>query len=79
MLKTRPADTIGSDASPRTRQFLRLPKVVEATGLPPSSLYEAMAEGTFPKSIPIGPRIRAWDAEEVRAWQDARIAERGEA
>ena len=75
MLKTRAGDII-SPSSTRTRHFLRIGKVVELTGLPPSTVYQPMAEGLFPKSIPLGPRIRAWDADEVLAWQDARIAER---
>ena len=73
MLKTRAGDTISPSS---THHFLRIGKVVDVTGLPPSTVYAMMAEGNFPKSIPLGPRIRAWDADEVRAWQDARIAER---
>jgi prophage regulatory protein len=68
-----------ADSPPRHRQFLRINAVVEATGLPPSSVYAAMADGTFPKSIPISPRSRAWDADEVLAWQEACIAGREKA
>jgi predicted DNA-binding transcriptional regulator AlpA len=35
-----------------------------------------MADGTFPMSIPLGPKIKAWLEEEVEAWQEARMAQR---
>jgi predicted DNA-binding transcriptional regulator AlpA len=35
-----------------------------------------MKENRFPKAISIGPKAVAWDADEIAAWQIARIAER---
>jgi prophage regulatory protein len=75
MLKTSAGDTIGTSA-PRQRRFLRVGKVLEITGLKPSTLYAMMAAGTFPKSIPLGPRARAWLETEIEAWIEARIAAR---
>jgi prophage regulatory protein len=49
---------------------------MDVTGLKPATLYAMMAEGTFPKSIPLGPRIRAWSESEILAWQDGCLAER---
>jgi prophage regulatory protein len=75
MLKTHAGDIISPST---TRRFLRIGKVVELTGLPPSTIYAFMAAGTFPKSIPLGgPRVKGWDEREIIAWQEARIAERG--
>lgn len=71
MIKPK-ADAVGT-TGPR---FLRIAAVVAKTGMRPSSIYDAMAKGNFPKSVPLGPRIRAWVEEEVSAWQEARIAER---
>jgi len=34
-----------------------------------------MADGTFPPSIPLGPRAVGWDEAEIDAWIEARIAE----
>jgi len=38
-------------------KLLRLPQVKAATGLSKSSIYARIAEGTFPKQIPLGPRL----------------------
>ena len=35
-------------------KFLRLPQVKASTGLSKSSIYARIAEGTFPKQIPLG-------------------------
>ena len=42
MLKTRAGDTISPSS---THHFLRIGKVVDVTGLPPSTVYAMMAEG----------------------------------
>ncbi|MCD8512877.1 MAG: AlpA family transcriptional regulator [Nitrincola sp.] len=54
-------------------KFLRLPEVVNATGLSRSSLYRLIEDGTFPSSIRIGGRSVAWCDEEVNAWIEERI------
>ena len=38
-------------------KLLRLPQVKASTGLSKSSIYARIAEGTFPKQIPLGPRL----------------------
>ena len=40
-----------------TNSFMRLPQVKASTGLSKSSIYARIAEGTFPKQIPLGPRL----------------------
>ena len=75
MLTPAAADVVGPSTP---RRFLRISRVVELTGLRPSTLYLMMSEGRFPKSISLGPRIRAWAEDEICEWQDARIAERGQ-
>jgi prophage regulatory protein len=47
------------------QKLLRLPTVLERTGLSRSALYEQMAVGQFPKSVPIGPRAKAWIEDEI--------------
>ena len=78
MLKTRAGDIVGT-APPNQNRFLRIRHVVERTGLPASTIYAKMACGAFPRSIPLGPRVRAWLETEIDAWIDARVAERGDA
>lgn len=58
------------------RKFLRLRAVIEVTGLAKSSIYAKAKDGTFPAPFKIGERAAAWDADEVAAWQAARIKDR---
>jgi prophage regulatory protein len=57
-------------------RILRLREVVQRTGLPISSSYEAMRVNAFPGSVPIGLRAVGWVEDEIEAWIAARIAER---
>ena len=59
-----------------TKKFIRLPEVISRTGYKRTSIYEKIAEGTFPAPIKLGPRAVAWVSEEIEEWMDARIAER---
>lgn len=60
-------------------RFLRLPMVLDITGLNRATLYEMMARGDFPQSVKIGTRAIAWPQSEVQEWAEARLAERGSA
>jgi prophage regulatory protein len=62
-----------------TERFLRIREVKRITGLPTSSLYEAIAAGDFPKQIRLGTKRVGWIEREILEWQKARIAERDEA
>lgn len=55
-------------------QILRLPRVMEATGLSRSSIYAFAAKGTFPQPVRLGERAIGWKEADVRAWLDARRA-----
>jgi prophage regulatory protein len=59
------------------QQILRRKQVEEVSGLSRSSLYEAIAKGSFPKPIKIGERSVGWLADEISAWQQRRAALRG--
>lgn len=56
--------------------FIRLAEVIRRTGLPRASIYELMAEGRFPKPVPLAERSVGWIEAEIVSWQEARIAER---
>ena len=47
-------------------KLLRLPQVKAATGLSKSSIYARIAEGTFPKQIPLGPRLVVWVEADIQ-------------
>lgn len=49
-------------------KLLRLPQVKSITGLSKSSIYARIAEGTFPKQIPLGPRLVVWVDSDIQNW-----------
>jgi len=55
-------------------KFIRLPCVIEATGLSKSTIYARIAEGTFPKQIPIGPRLVVWVESDIQNWIAEQVA-----
>lgn len=57
-------------------KFLRLPAVVNATGLNRATIYEMVGRGDFPKPCKIGARAIAWPESEIEAWAADRMAER---
>lgn len=50
------------------QKLLRLPEVKESTGLSKSSIYARISEGTFPKQIPLGPRLVVWVESDIQNW-----------
>lgn len=57
---------------PVARNLIRLAEVQKRTALGRSSIYAAIASGTFPKPVKIGSSS-AWVDVEVQAWIDLRI------
>jgi len=62
--------------TPDTDTFLRDREVTAKTGIPRSTRYELIEKDRFPRPIRLSPRIVAWSAAEIAAWQAERIAER---
>lgn len=54
-------------------QILKLPAVTALTGLSKSSIYVLIAQGDFPKSIPLSERAVGWLAAEIDDWIATRI------
>jgi prophage regulatory protein len=54
-------------------RFIRLPKVIEKTGLSKSTLYGLIASGKFPAQIQLGPRCVAWEEDKIEKWMLQRI------
>ncbi len=59
--------------------ILRRKQVEERTGLPRSTIYLYIQEGTFPKPINLGPRSVGWLENEIEKWLMSRIEERDHA
>ena len=48
--------------------LLRLPQVRARVGLGRSTIYAAVAAGTFPRPVAIGARAIAWPSSSIDAW-----------
>jgi prophage regulatory protein len=49
-------------------RILRLPAVIQLTGLSRSSIYLRIAEGSFPKQVSLGPRAVGWREIDIENW-----------
>jgi prophage regulatory protein len=57
----------------RPIRMLRLPQVIDATGLGKTKIYELQGQGDFPMRVKITAHSVAWVEEEVQTWLAARI------
>ena len=48
--------------------ILRLPAVLDRTGLSRSTLYRKIDQGTFPRQIKISERCAGWRSSTIDAW-----------
>ena len=55
-------------------KFLRLPEVKATTGLSKSSIYARISDGTFPKQIPLGPRLVVWVEADIQNWISEQVS-----
>jgi len=55
-------------------QLLRLPAVIDRTGLSRTSIYRHEAAGTFPRRVKLGKHASAWLAADVDRWIAQRVA-----
>ena len=58
--------------------MIRLPAVLQATGLNKTRLYALQRNGRFPRGVKISERAVAWPVRDIQDWIAARIAERDE-
>lgn len=52
-------------------RILRLPAVLDRTGLSRSTLYRKIQEGTFPRQIALGARSAGWRESAVAEWMNS--------
>ena len=69
-------DTVSESSTPRPLRMLRLPEVLERTGLKRATIYKRGREGTFPSPISLGGNVTAWAEPEIDAWLAERVAAR---
>lgn len=59
----------------RGDSFLRLPQVKARTGLSRSTIYARIAQGSFPKPIPLGgARAVGWVESQIESWIEGQIS-----
>ena len=57
-------------------RFLRLPEVLQITGMGKTFIYDRINDGTSPKQIQLGSRTVVWNEQEVTKWMEDRMASR---
>ena len=57
-------------------RLIKLKEVMDCTGLGRSTIYNYIADKTFPKPVSLGLRAVAWVESEVQDWIKERIEER---
>ena len=55
-------------------RMLRLPSVIELTGLSRSSIYLRMKNNVFPQSISLGDRAIAWLESDIEQWIEEKVS-----
>ena len=53
--------------------ILRLPSVMERTGLSRSTIYLRISEKLFPEPIALGGRAVGWIEDEIQKWLEQQI------
>jgi prophage regulatory protein len=49
-------------------RYVRLPEVLQRSGLSRRTIYRRMAAGTFPASVQLGENAVGWPASEFERW-----------
>jgi len=57
-------------------RIIRLPMVVERTGLSAATIYRKVRNGTFPRKVRISTRCTGWRISELERWMEDPMAYR---
>lgn len=60
--------------APSVTQFRRLPFITETYGVSGSTIWNWVKAGKFPKPVKLAENTTAWNATEIEAWAQSRIA-----
>lgn len=55
-------------------KFIKLKKVIEATGLSAPTIYRLAKKNQFPKPVKLSVHASGWVEAEVKGWIEERIA-----
>lgn len=53
------------------QRILRLPEVLQMTGLSRSQIYRMVADGRFPRPIRLSEQAVGWREEDIQAWMES--------
>ncbi|MCE7611110.1 AlpA family transcriptional regulator [Vibrio fluvialis] len=56
-----------------SNKIIRLPEVIDKTGLSRSTIYLRMSKGEFPPSVSLGERAVGWVYSDIEQWLGERI------
>ncbi len=54
-------------------RFLRIPEILQRTGMRKTTFYNRINLGLFPKQIPIGSNLVVWIERDVQTWIQEQI------
>lgn len=54
--------------STNLKHLIRLPEVIDMTGMAKSTIYAKLKDGDFPRPLKISHRHVAWDKQDVISW-----------
>ena len=63
-----------ANATQQTAQFYRLPILKAKLGISGSHIWGMVKAGKFPKPVKLSENCTAWNAADVEAWAQSRIA-----
>jgi prophage regulatory protein len=55
-------------------RILRLPQVLQLTGLGKTTVYELQSRGTFPMRVKLTNHCVGWIAQDVQSWLEYRVS-----
>ena len=58
----------------KVKKLVRLPEVMNRTGLSRSMVYQLMAREEFPRQVKLSLRMAGWVESEIDHWIERRIA-----
>ena len=65
-----------SQVSNASVKLLRLPAVMEMTGISRSSVYRLVQENKFPKPVPVTvPNMTVWPSDKIDQWVQDQLAD----
>jgi|GEM_PF-2016647 len=60
--------------NPQATQFYRLPQLKKHLGVSGSTIWNWIKQGKFPRGTKLSENCTAWNAADVEAWAQSRIA-----